>query len=266
MKKFLLIALTALSGQSYAQSLAANVMPDGSRDIFVGLAVAAAPNYEGRQERKATLMPIVQMQWSNGVFIADPYTAGMHLSPTPEMEFGPLLQYQPGRTASEAEKAAGGNDISAALNAGGFFNYYLNDKLRLNTSLLHANGGGLVAKLDLQKIFGQIVPHHTLAASGGIVWANRDYTEKYFGILPTLLLSGSGSEGFSPTNKTSTDYSASAGIKDIHLGVNWNWEISASVLLTSGVSAVHLTNSAARSPLVSQRNYLTIHSGLAYRF
>ncbi|MCU6432886.1 MipA/OmpV family protein [Undibacterium sp. Jales W-56] len=266
MKKFLLIALTALSGNSFAQSLAANLMPDGSRDVFVGLAIAAAPHYEGRQERKVSLMPIMQMQWSNGIFIADPYTAGMHLSNRPDIEFGPLLQYQPSRSASAAEKAAGASDIGAALNAGGFFNYYLNDKLRLNSSLLYANGGELSAKLGLQKIFGQIAPHHTLAVSGGIVWANRDYAEKYFGILPSLAVSDSGNPGLLPVDKNRNGYRPSAGIKDLHLGANWNWELNHRLLLSSGVSAVHLTNSAAHSPLVEQRNYLTIHSGLAYRF
>jgi outer membrane protein len=36
-------------GQVQAQTPAANPMPDGSRDMYVGLGVQSAPRYEGRE-------------------------------------------------------------------------------------------------------------------------------------------------------------------------------------------------------------------------
>jgi outer membrane protein len=265
MKKIFLLALLGSFGTAQAQTLAANMMPDGSRDIFVGLAVAAGPRYEGADRRRTMLMPIVQMQWSNGIFVSDLYTVGMHLSSSPGVEYGPLLQYQPERRASDIEKNAGAEDIHATVNAGGFFNYELARNLRLKSSLLHASGNGLLFKLDLQQIYQRAAPHHTLSLSTGIIWANRQYTQKYFGIYPSLGTGGSDPTMIGP-NPGGPSYTPAAGIKDVHLTANWNWEWNANWLLTSGASFVHLTGDAAASPLVGKRNYLAVHTGLAYRF
>ncbi len=281
MKKICLLALSFLSVNSQAQTLAANMMPDGSQDIFIGLAVAAAPRYEGASKGNLKLVPILQMQWSNGIFVSDLYTAGMHLSNQPGIEYGPLLQYQPGRRATTTEKTYGVEDINDTINVGGFLNIYLNPNLRLKSSLLHATGNGMLYKLDLQQSFRQIVPHHTLSISAGSVWANRQYTQKYFGIDPdlstanlshvgetsiTLDPNNAGSSGINGAGKIESNYVASGGVSNLHLGANWNWELDANWLLTSGVSAVRLHGNAAASPVVSKRNYMTVHTGLAYRF
>lgn len=74
-------------------------MPDGSRDMYVGLGAQYAPRYEGAEERRATALPMLQVQWSNGVFISG-MSMGMHLSNSPAVEYGPLVALAPGRDAS----------------------------------------------------------------------------------------------------------------------------------------------------------------------
>lgn len=95
---FLIIAL-ALTGGANAQSPAQNQMPDGSHDMYLGLGVMSRPLYEGAEKSKRVVTPVMQMQWSNGIFLAG-MSAGWHLSNQYQHEFGPLISVEPSRTSS----------------------------------------------------------------------------------------------------------------------------------------------------------------------
>jgi MipA family protein len=99
MYKFFVLAVACACGAAHAQTPATNPMPDGSRDMYVGLGAQYAPRYEGAQERRTTAMPMLQVQWSNGVFISG-MSMGMHLSESPSFEYGPLVALAPGRDSS----------------------------------------------------------------------------------------------------------------------------------------------------------------------
>jgi hypothetical protein len=47
MNKLLFLALSAACGTTWAQTPATNPMPDGSRDMYVGLGVQSAPRWDG---------------------------------------------------------------------------------------------------------------------------------------------------------------------------------------------------------------------------
>ena len=99
MYKFFVLALAGACGAAHAQTPAINPMPDGSRDMYVGLGAQYAPRYEGAEDRRTTALPMLQVQWSNGVFISG-MSMGMHLSDSPAVEYGPLVALAPGRDAS----------------------------------------------------------------------------------------------------------------------------------------------------------------------
>src|SRR4051812_42914947 len=166
MKTILTIALAALTGAASAQTPAINPMPDGSRDMYAGLGVVSTPRYEGSGERRARALPVIQVQWSNGVFISGT-SAGMHLSSSPALEYGPLLALRMRRSESGDGGGAIGANLGTAnvpptlapvndlkmnnplsgmetiptrLQAGAFLNYYLTPSLRLVSSALGGAG------------------------------------------------------------------------------------------------------------------------------
>jgi MipA family protein len=96
---FLLLAGAASCGavSAWAQAPEPGLMPDGSYDMYAGLGVRSAPNYEGGDDRKQRALPVLQIGWSNGAFISG-MNAGWHLSATPGVEYGPLLSVHPGRS------------------------------------------------------------------------------------------------------------------------------------------------------------------------
>ena len=281
MEKLLALALVVSCGAVSAQTPATNPMPDGSRDMYAGLGAVSMPRYQGARSNKESALPVLQVQWSNGLFISG-MSAGMHLSNRPTLEYGPLLALQPrrresgtdsgigeveagGPSAMEASsRAAGANrlvgmdELSARVQAGAFFNYYLAQQWRLTSSALYGAGNdrdGALLELGVQRLAINVAPHHSVSISAGVTIANRAYNQAFFGV--------SAKESATSGN---AEYAAGGGLKDARVGLRWNWALSPSWMLTSGAQATRLLNSPGKSPLVERPNNLTVSTAVAYRF
>ncbi len=288
MNKLFVLALTAACGSAAAQTPAVNRMPDGSRDLYFGLGAVSTARYEGARAQRVAAFPVLQLEWSNGIFISG-MSAGMHLSKEPAVEFGPLLAVQPRRTESGSATGIGGvnsaappgsmlvaqppmvnritpvsgrldgmDPIATRLQAGGFFNYYLSPHLRLTNELLYGSGSertGATWSVGLQRVAAAASSHHSLSFSAGVTLANRAYNQAFFGVTPIE----AGRSGYAV-------YEATGGLKDAHLGAHWNWALAPAWIVTSGLQAKHLLGSAKDSPLVERPTNLTVSTALAYRF
>ena len=281
MNKLLALALAVVSSGASAQTPATNPMPDGSRDMYVGLGLVSAPRYEGARHSERKALPVLQVQWSNGVFVSD-MSAGMHLGRDPRLEYGPLVQLQRRRDEEGAgggfdgvdaarysmvslpQVEAGGNrlvgmePISTRLLGGAFLNYYLTPDWRLTGSLLYGAGNerdGARLDLGVQRLAMQLGAHHRVSLTAGLSVANGAYNNAFFGV-GTLDSLRSGN----PV------YRAGGGLKDGHLGARWNWALSPSWMLTSQVQVSRLADDARLSPLVERPTNLTVSTAIAYRF
>jgi outer membrane protein len=284
MNKLFLLALTAGCGAAWAQTPATNPMPDGSRDMYIGLGVQSAPRYEGADSRKVSALPVIQVQWSNGFFISG-MSAGMHLSDDPVLEYGPLLSLQPGRdeagsgtqiggvgvtdlvgyipspvdkSSLKAERLSGMDEINPRLQAGAFVNYYLDPRWRLTGNLLFGaakDHDGARLELGVQRLAAVSGERHRIALSAGFSLVNRQYNETYFGVSHDEAL-----------RSRFPYYGARGGLGDAHAGVRWNWVLSPSWMLTSNLQATRLLGSARNSPLVERPTNVTVSTAIAYRF
>lgn len=283
MKKLFALVLAVSGSAASAQTPTTNPMPDGSRDMYVGLGAISAPRYEGADSRKVSALPLLQVQWSHGLFISG-MSAGMHLSERPTVEYGPLLTLHASRdesglggeigafensslmpslipeplSRSSGNPLVGMDKIDARLQVGGFFNYYLAPQWRFTSSLVYGAGidrDGVQLQLGAQRLAAQITQHHTLSFSAGATVANRAYNQSYFGVSPAQARTSGNAV-----------YTADSGLKDLRLGVRWNWALTPSWMLTSNVQVLRLMGDARRSPLVERPNHLTVSTALAYRF
>lgn len=303
---FHLLAGAACCGavSAWAQAPAPGLMPDGSYDMYAGLGVRSAPNYEGGGDRKTRAMPVLQVGWSNGVFISG-MSAGWHLSATPGVEYGPLLSLHAGRGkngSSVLDTAVSSNsadhmgitlppgmtstassafnmsyrlrNIGARAEGGFFFNYYLADRLRLTNSVLYGaaeDRHGLRWTADLQRGAIELAPHHTLSLTAGATLGNRAYNTDYFGLRTddvlqvTALVVGIDGQLVAPPAPVWA-YAPSGGIKDIHVGARWNWALSPAWLLTTNVQVTQLRGGAKNSPLTDRATGVSVSTALAYRF
>jgi outer membrane scaffolding protein for murein synthesis (MipA/OmpV family) len=162
------------------------------------------------------------------------------------------------RFARDGNRLVGMDPIGARLEAGGFFNLYLSERLRLTSSLLYGSGNarkGATLTLGVQRVAAEFAPHHSVSLSAGLTVANRAYNEAFFGVTPAESVRS----GYQP-------YQPSAGLKDVHVVARWNWALAPAWIVTSGLQASRLAGSAKNSPLVMRPTNLTVSTALAYRF
>lgn len=289
MKTIFALSLASVCGAVSAQTPATNLMPDGSRDMYLGAGLVSTPLYPGARERRVQAVPLLQVEWSNGAFVSG-LSAGLHWSHNPALEYGPLLAVHPGRdnqgigsvtdpaahsagrigvrydgggiseagAPSEAPGMAGMDKVSARLQGGVFVNYYLSPALRMTSTVLYGAGRdrhGLAWSLGLQRAPIDITMHHRLTLAAGVTMVNEAHNARLFGVTEVESLTS----GFRP-------YAPAGGLRDVSASAGWNWALSPAWMLASSVRVARLRGDARHSPLVQRPTSVTVSSGLAYRF
>ncbi|WP_426166691.1 MipA/OmpV family protein [Pseudoduganella sp. R-34] len=291
MRQYLFLAIASACSTVAAQTPATNPMPDGSRDMYIGIGAQSVPRYDGSSDNRTLAMPVLQVQWSNGIFVSGT-ALGWHLSQTPSVEFGPMLALSPRRdqdgvsfsfsgvSAESGARTAHTNlrpdefrereeidsnrlrdmdVIKHRVLAGGFFNYYLSPKLRLTNTLTYGSGrerNGARLHTALQYMMTDVAPHHSVVLSAGASLVNRAYSETWFGV----------TQDEADRSGINSAYRPGAGVQDVRAGVRWNWALSPSWMLTSGATVNRLVGDAKDSPLVERATNYSVSTALAYRF
>lgn len=278
------IACSAAWGPVRAQTPARNPMPDGSRDMYIGLGAQSGPRYDGADSRKVSALPVLQVQWSNGIFVSG-MSAGMHLSDSPTLEYGPLLALLPGRDESgrgndlggvidttsimlftpmerqsllRSQRLGGMDEIDPRLQAGAFANVYFTPQWRLTASALVGSGrdhDGARLTLGVQRLAAAIGERHRVSVAAGLTVVNRKDNATWYGVTRDEAL-----------RSRFPYYQPGGGVQDAHVGVRWTWDWTPSWMLTSNLQAKRLLGNAAKSPLVERPTNVTVSAAIAYRF
>ena len=284
-------AFALLCSGAGAQTPVPNPMPDGSSDMYAGLGVVSAPRYAGADQRRTRPLPVLQGQWSNGVFVSG-MSAGLHLSTRPLLEYGPLISLHPGRDDGgngasavgiqslsgegnlrhlttelvqyNATVLASGNrlnglpSIARRLQGGAFANVYLAPALRLTSRALYGAGNdhrGATFHVGIQVLNLAPFSHHTLMVEGELALANRHYNQEFFGI-----------DNDQSVSSGHPLYQAHGGWRDGRIGARWNWTLTPSWMLVSGLDATRQLGATRTSPLVTRTTALSVSTALAFRF
>ncbi len=212
-------------------------MPEGSRDTSVGVMFGSLPASEGSRKRNRVLFPFLRVHWSNGVFVNN-FSAGMQLSRTPGLRYGPLVELG-GHEAREP-----GESDERRLLVGGFAQYSLLHNLRLDALVLHngARGGGGNTLQLAARMWMSLAPHHGGALELGIDLADGRYMHSHFGA------------------------SASAGLKTTFVEASWNWQVSRKFDLHTGVKFSQLSGHAGTGRFVATRGGAQLLTALSYGF
>ncbi|WP_226939395.1 MipA/OmpV family protein [Janthinobacterium rivuli] len=234
-------------------SASALMMPDGSRDMYVGAAVTGSSATDDGAPRAAVLRPLLQVQWSNGVFVSASGVAGMHLSATPGVEYGPLLASSNTRGPEDSWRLRGTRRIKGSLDVGGFYGHYLGEQTRVTSNLLYdTSARGWRGQFSLQKTLPSLAAHHTVTVSAGVSLASGAVMDERYAV--------------SAAAGGARDYRPGGGVTSVDAGINWNWALSSKWLLNSAVTGTRLGDGPAHSPVIERRNVITWSSGLGYRF
>lgn len=248
-----LFFLLAACGPALAENTAELMMPDGSKDMYVGVAFATRTAAEDGGTRPVTLRPLFQVQWSNGIFASANGVVGMHLSETAGVEYGPLIFASDSRIPGDNLRLRGTHPIRGTLDVGGFYNYYLGYGARVTSNLMYdTSAHGFRGQVGVQKTLPSPAPHHTVTLSTSVSLASDPVMRELYEV--------------STATGGARNYRPSAGVMAMNVGVNWNWALSSNWLVNSSVTGARLGSGPAGAPFVDRRNFITWSSGLAYRF
>ena len=243
--------LLLLAGPAFAQSTAM-MMPEGSKDLYLGALVADVASSEGSASRRVVAYPTASGLWSNGVF-AQIGAVGWDATDDPTMDYGPILAYG-ARTRRSDDPGRGGN---LGVQAGAFYSFMFTRAIHFGSRLLY---GGAADRRGLQLRLGADVSyrlgaHDSLTLSPGLTLADGGFMRSTYGI---------------SSRQAQVDglpaYRAAAGLRDIDLDVDWECELSTKFTLDTGLSLSRFAGSAAHSPLIVQRGDATLYTALSYHF
>lgn len=300
MQKTFVLLLAGICGAAGAQTPTTNPMPDGSRDMYVGLGASYSPRWDGAREHKTAALPVLQVQWSNGIFISG-MSAGLHLSDNPAFEYGPLLTILPRRdesglsgglggvsgTKTNTDLVPGGGIVPAVKASTGYSTWTKADALAADS----LDGiEPIPTRVVAGAFFNYYLGQHVRLTNNVQYGAGRDRNGLRYTvdlqrvaseIAPHHSLSAAAGLSFvnGAYNDTyfgvhasvaaplvGVDYKPGGGLKDVHANLRWNWSLSPSWMLTSLVHVSHLQGDAAKSPLVQRSTNTTVSTALAYRF
>ena len=228
------------------------MMPEGSKDLYLGVVVADVAASEGGSARRLVAVPTASGLWSNGVF-AQIGAVGWDATDDPTMDYGPILTY--GSRTNRSDDS--GHHRSLAVQGGAFCGFMFTREIHFESRLLYggaADGRGLQLRLGADVSY-RLGAHDTLTLSPGLTLADASFMRSTYGI---------------SAQQAQVDglpaYRARAGVRNLDLDVDWNSELSTKFTLDTGLSLSRFAGGAARSPLIGQRDDATLYTALSYHF
>lgn len=250
-------ALCLLSPAALAQGRPAS---DGW-EARLGVLGLVAPDYEGSDDYELNPVPDVEISYADRFFFGrrglgvnlltgrdSPITAGISVA------------YDGGRDEDENDALRGLGDVDGTAVVRSFLTYSVG-KLALTaeaeTDVLGDGHDGTLATLSATYMFTP-TPDLILFAGPAVTWADKDYTQSYFGIT-----------GAQAARSGRAAYGASSGVKDVSATLVGLYGLTDNWVLTGIAGYKRLLGDAADSPLVEvdgDADQLFGGLGISYRF
>jgi outer membrane protein len=232
----------------------------GRTSVALGLGPGIAPEYEGSSDYHVVPVPFVSVRFSNDMsiqWIAN--LARANLIPDRTWMAGPVIQYIPKRENVENNKVDKLENVDAALMAGGFAGFRIDQfslSLEAMQDVASGNDGAVIRlrggyHLPISKEWSASINAFT-------TWADDDYMDAYFGISRK----DSDRSGLKK-------FDASSGIKDVGLSLPVTYSPWEHWSVMGAVAYKRLLGDAADSPVVDDEGNANQFVGgalLIYRF
>lgn len=227
----------------------------GDWDIRIGMGVKYDAKYEGSDEMKARVLPLVDITWKDRVFLNPRSGLGVHLYDDHGLTVSVGVGYVFARDESDSDDLRGMGDIDETSAANliveydaGLLKPYVGVSRHLGGSEGTLVKAGVTGLVPFALLTGGMNPQGTgeggrkgpvLRLGASAAWADGDYTESYFGVNS----SQSSNSGYARHNPSSGFKSVDFEVGVIYLFAG-NWAVNAHV----GYS--RLLGNAADSPIV----------------
>jgi outer membrane protein len=267
----LLAAIAAVSDSASAQTAFTLPAPpfelpigpslSGNWTVMVGVGGEYKPDFVGANRSMLSPVPIVSIRRAGSAeqFRGPRDGASIALIDFGDFRAGPVGKFVASRKANNYSELNGLGDVGAAVELGGFVEYYPVDWFRTRGELRQGIGGhhGVFADFSADVII-PVIQRFTVSAGPRFTWESTKATSPYFGIDAVQAVA----TGLPVFNAKGGAHSVGAGVQ-VSYRVNPQWEVH------SYVEYERLLGDAAASPLVALRgsaNQTTVGIGASYSF
>src|ERR1700736_1886081 len=233
----------------------------GTWTVMVGVGGEYKPDFEGANRSMLSPVPIfaIRRAGSTEHFRGPRDSASIALIDFGDLRAGPAGKFVPSRKANSYSELNGLGDVKAALELGGFVEYFPADWFRTRVELRQGVVGhhGAVADFSADVIV-PVIQRFTVSAGPRFTWESTQATSPYFGIDAVQAMAS----GLPVFHAKGGAHSYGAGAQ-VSYRINPQWEVH------SYVEYERLLGDAAASPLVTLRgspNQTTLGIGASYSF
>lgn len=230
--------------------------PQQTWTLTLGVLGAVAPVYEGSDSYRAFPAPVFDLRYRDLAFASVRDGIGLNLVRREWLTLGPVVRFRPGRDQDDNRALRGLGDVGPTVEAGVLAT--LGDgpvKLRLEAAQ-GVNGGGhrgFQARADLT--YARPITERLILSGGpSITFADRTFTQSYFGITPDQ----AARSGYRA-------YDAEGGFKDVGFGLNATYRLGRGFALIAIAEVKQLIGDAADSPIVRDETQGFFGLGLTWR-
>jgi MipA family protein len=268
-----------VSAPLHAQSAQTNEKKnEGPWNVSVGLFAVTAPEYEGGKRRVTSALPDLNISYRTdnwGTFGAGSKSRGVAwtIIDKEQYSFGIALGGDAGRTEKDGtafrpggKRLRGLGEIKASAEFGVFGHVVAGIPIQMQIMKGAGDGkrdgkdfsikghGGTHAHLGTE-IPWELTKELSLSFSAGVNWADKKYTQAYFGVTPEQ----SARSGFK-------QYNVKGGVKSVDFGVGLNYQLDKNWGINAGVSYIQLQGDAAKSPITEKKGQPGAVLGMTYKF
>jgi outer membrane protein len=233
----------------------------GNWTVMVGVGGEYKPDFEGAKRNTLSPVPIfsIRRAGSTEQFRGPRDGASIALIAFGDLRAGPVGKFVASRKANSYSELNGLGDVNAAIELGGFVEYFPVDWFRARVELRQGFGGhhGVVADVSADVIV-PVMQRFTVSGGPRFTWESTNATSPYFGIDAVQAMA----TGLPAFNAKGGAHSIGAGAQ-VSYRINPQWEVH------SYIEYERLLGDAAASPLVTFRgspNQTTIGIGASYSF
>lgn len=246
--------------------LVATALPAAAADwtVSTGVMAGIGPAYEGANRYKANALPLIDVEWRERLFLSTERGLGGWVYKRDGISLGAALGYEMGRDADlDRSELAGLGDVKGAAQAR-FLAGYRAGPMRFDATVARALGGSDGTTVKLGAGMGYPVnDKFRLMPGASIVWADSTYMSSYFGVTGAQ---AAASRSLLGAAAAKSQYSASAGIKNVDLSLMGMYQLSSNWALRGGGGVRFLVGDAADSPISKRDTAPFGMLGLVYRW
>jgi MipA family protein len=233
----------------------------GTWTVMVGVGGEYKPDFEGANRAMLSPVPIFSLRRAGSTeqFRGPRDSASIAFLDFGDLRAGPVAKFVAARKQYNYSELNGLGDVKAAVELGGFIEYYPVDWFRTRVELRQGVVGpnGTVADFSADFIV-PVIQRLTISAGPRFTWESTQATSPYFGIDAVQAMAS----GLPVFNAKGGAHSYGAGAQ-VSYRINPQWEVH------SYVEYERLLGDAAASPLVTLRgspNQTTFGIGASYSF